>query len=57
MVEMKPGWAKTRDGKKVYVIGRAPGVLERREAIEALGDSNPPAMSEVIGHMIAATFG
>lgn len=26
----------------------------RRERIEALGDSNPPAMAEVIGHMLAA---
>lgn len=28
-------------------------VKERREAIEAYGDSNPPAMAEVIGRMIA----
>lgn len=27
---------------------------ERKEAIEALGDSNPPAMAEVIGHMLMA---
>lgn len=33
---------------------RAEGVHERRERIEALGDSNPPAMAEVIGHMLAA---
>jgi site-specific DNA-cytosine methylase len=33
---------------------RAEDVLDRREAIEALGDSNPPAMAEVIGHMLAA---
>lgn len=32
---------------------RAEDVHERRECIEALGDSNPPAMAEVIGHMIA----
>ena len=32
---------------------RADDVLERREAIEALGDSNPPAMAEVIGYMIS----
>jgi site-specific DNA-cytosine methylase len=32
---------------------RAEGVHERRERIEALGDSNPPAMAEVIGHMLA----
>lgn len=31
---------------------RAEDVHERRERIEALGDSNPPAMAEVIGHMI-----
>lgn len=31
---------------------RSEDVLERREAIEALGDSNPPAMAEVIGYMI-----
>jgi len=33
---------------------RAEDVHERRERIEALGDSNPPAMAEVIGHMILA---
>jgi site-specific DNA-cytosine methylase len=33
---------------------RAEGVHERRERIEALGDSNPPAMAEVVGHMLAA---
>lgn len=33
---------------------RSEDVLDRREAIEALGDSNPPAMAEVIGHMLAA---
>jgi hypothetical protein len=33
---------------------RSEGVHERRERIEALGDSNPPAMAEVIGHMLAA---
>jgi hypothetical protein len=27
---------------------------ERREWIDALGDSNPPAMMEVIGHIIMA---
>lgn len=32
---------------------RSEDVHERRERIEALGDSNPPAMAEVIGHMIA----
>lgn len=32
---------------------RAERVHERRERIEALGDSNPPAMAEVIGHMLA----
>lgn len=31
---------------------RSENVLERREAIEALGDSNPPAMAEVIGYML-----
>lgn len=31
-------------------------VLDRREAIEALGDSNPPAMAEVIGHMLSAAI-
>jgi site-specific DNA-cytosine methylase len=31
---------------------RAEDVLERRETIEALGDSNPPAMAEVIGYML-----
>lgn len=33
---------------------RTEDVHERRERIEALGDSNPPAMAEVIGHMLAA---
>jgi len=33
---------------------RAEDVHERRERIEALGDSNPPAMAEVIGHMLLA---
>jgi DNA (cytosine-5)-methyltransferase 1 len=33
---------------------RSEDVLERRETIEALGDSNPPAMAEVIGQMICA---
>jgi hypothetical protein len=33
---------------------RSEDVLERRERIEALGDSNPPAMAEVIGHMLLA---
>jgi site-specific DNA-cytosine methylase len=33
---------------------RAEDVHERRERIEALGDSNPPAMAEVIGHMLMA---
>jgi hypothetical protein len=32
---------------------RAEEVHERRERIEALGDSNPPAMAEVIGLMLA----
>jgi site-specific DNA-cytosine methylase len=35
---------------------RTEDVHERRELIEALGDSNPPAMAEVIGHMIMATL-
>lgn len=35
---------------------RSEDVLERREAIEALGDSNPPAMSEVIGYMLASAL-
>lgn len=33
---------------------RAEDVHERRERIEALGDSNPPAMAEVIGLMLQA---
>ncbi len=33
---------------------RSEDVHERRERIEALGDSNPPAMAEVIGHMLMA---
>lgn len=33
---------------------RTEDVHERRERIEALGDSNPPAMAEVIGHMLLA---
>lgn len=33
---------------------RAEDVHERRETIEALGDSNPPAMAEVIGRMLLA---
>lgn len=33
---------------------RAEDVHERRERIEALGDSNPPAMAEVIGYMLLA---
>lgn len=33
---------------------RSEDVHERRETIEALGDSNPPAMAEVIGHMLMA---
>lgn len=33
---------------------RSEDVHERRERIEALGDSNPPAMAEVIGHMLSA---
>lgn len=33
---------------------RAEDVHERRATIEALGDSNPPAMAEVIGHMLNA---
>lgn len=32
---------------------RTEDVHERRERIEALGDSNPPAMAEVIGYMIS----
>lgn len=32
---------------------RSEDVHERRERIEALGDSNPPAMAEVIGLMLA----
>lgn len=32
---------------------RSEGVHERRERIEALGDSNPPAMAEVIGLMVS----
>jgi DNA (cytosine-5)-methyltransferase 1 len=32
---------------------RAEGVHERRQRIEALGDSNPPAMAEAIGYMLA----
>jgi hypothetical protein len=35
---------------------RSEGVHERRERIEALGDSNPPAMAEVIGHIITAAY-
>jgi DNA (cytosine-5)-methyltransferase 1 len=31
---------------------RAEGIHERRERIEALGDSNPPHMTEVLGHTI-----
>jgi hypothetical protein len=33
---------------------RSEDVHERRERIEALGDSNPPAMAEVVGHMLLA---
>lgn len=33
---------------------RSEDVHERRDRIEALGDSNPPAMAEVIGHMLLA---
>jgi site-specific DNA-cytosine methylase len=33
---------------------RSEDVHERRERIEALGDSNPPPMAEVIGYMLAA---
>lgn len=33
---------------------RSEGVDDRRERIEALGDSNPPAMAEAIGHAIVA---
>jgi site-specific DNA-cytosine methylase len=32
---------------------RTEDVHERRERVEALGDSNPPAMAEVIGYMLA----
>lgn len=32
---------------------RSEDVHERKERIEALGDSNPPAMAEVIGYMIS----
>jgi hypothetical protein len=32
----------------------AAGGVERRERIEALGDSNPPHMAEVIGRAIVA---
>jgi site-specific DNA-cytosine methylase len=32
---------------------RSERVHERRERIEALGDSNPPAMAEAIGYMLA----
>lgn len=35
---------------------RSEDVHERRERIEALGDSNPPAMAEVIGRMISAAM-
>lgn len=35
---------------------RTEDVHERRERIEALGDSNPPAMAEVIGRMISAAM-
>jgi len=34
---------------------RSEDVHERRERIEALGDSNPPAMAEVIGYMLSTT--
>lgn len=36
---------------------RSEPVHERRQRIEALGDSNPPAMAEVIGHMLLAGRG
>ena len=36
---------------------RSEDVDERFERIEALGDSNPPAMAEVIGHMLSAGIG
>jgi DNA (cytosine-5)-methyltransferase 1 len=35
---------------------RSEDVHERRERIGALGDSNPPAMAEVIGHMLMAAY-
>lgn len=35
---------------------RSEPVDERRERIEALGDSNPPAMAEAIGYMLQAAY-
>ncbi len=35
---------------------RSEGVHERRERIEALGDSNPPHMAEVIGRIIQKSY-
>lgn len=58
-IERAKGAAASRgdwDPDSIPAIGmdswRSEGVHDRRERIEALGDSNPPAMAEVIGHML-----
>jgi DNA (cytosine-5)-methyltransferase 1 len=45
------------DARSAGQMDGGPASRERREWIEALGDSNPPAMMEVIGHAILAAHG
>lgn len=45
------------DARSAGEHDRGPRSRERREWIEALGDSNPPGMAEVIGHCLRAASG
>ncbi len=42
------------DARSSGEFDRGPKSRERKELIEALGDSNPPGMAEVIGHCLRA---
>jgi site-specific DNA-cytosine methylase len=42
------------DARSAGEFDRGPRSRERQELIEALGDSNPPGMAEVIGHCLRA---
>lgn len=50
------GYVPTVDARGRISRDRAGGGL-RRDRIEAIGDSNPPQMFEVIGHCILASYG